>query len=152
MVQRLARGPFKAEIRVRFPLALPNLGEFVERVVSASLLYDPSRETHESFLRRSHMSIAGNWKISVKTPMGDQQSTLDLEVDNNVLRGTQKTPFGVTEVTGGAVDGNTAKWKTKMTSPFEMDLEFSAVVDGDKISGTVKAGMFGESPFSGSRE
>jgi hypothetical protein len=23
-VQRLARGPFKAEIRVRFPLALPN--------------------------------------------------------------------------------------------------------------------------------
>ena len=23
MVQRLARGPFKAEIRVRFPLALP---------------------------------------------------------------------------------------------------------------------------------
>src|SRR5580704_5374152 len=24
MVQRLARGPFKAEIRVRFPLALPN--------------------------------------------------------------------------------------------------------------------------------
>ena len=25
MVQRLARGPFKAEMRVRFPLALPNL-------------------------------------------------------------------------------------------------------------------------------
>ena len=28
MVQRLARGPFKAEIRVRFPLALPNLHSF----------------------------------------------------------------------------------------------------------------------------
>ena len=28
MVQRLARGPFKAEIRVRFPLALPNLRFF----------------------------------------------------------------------------------------------------------------------------
>src|SRR3979411_1430638 len=26
MVQRLARGPFKAEIRVRFPLALPSPG------------------------------------------------------------------------------------------------------------------------------
>ena len=25
MVQRLARGPFKAEIRVRFPLALPKI-------------------------------------------------------------------------------------------------------------------------------
>src|SRR4029077_9363252 len=28
MVQRLARGPFKAEIRVRFPLALPNKTRF----------------------------------------------------------------------------------------------------------------------------
>ena len=27
MVQRLARGPFKAEIRVRFPLALPKLSD-----------------------------------------------------------------------------------------------------------------------------
>src|SRR4029077_299482 len=26
MVQRLARGPFKAKMRVRFPLALPSLG------------------------------------------------------------------------------------------------------------------------------
>ena len=28
MVQRLARGPFKAEIRVRFPLALPRFNNY----------------------------------------------------------------------------------------------------------------------------
>jgi hypothetical protein len=32
-----------------------------------------------------------------------------------------------------------------------MELEVSATADGDNISGKVKAGMFGESPFSGTR-
>jgi hypothetical protein len=98
------------------------------------------------------MSIAGNWKITVKTPMGDQQSTLALKVDGTTLRGTQTSAFGVSELTGGVVNGNSATWNTKMTSPFTMDLEFSATFDGDKISGNVKAGVFGESDFSGSRE
>jgi hypothetical protein len=98
------------------------------------------------------MGIAGNWKITVKTPMGDQQSTLALAVDGNTLRGTQKSAFGVTELTGGVVKNNTATWNTKMTSPLTIDLEFFATFDGDKVSGKVKAGMFGESDFSGARE
>jgi hypothetical protein len=97
------------------------------------------------------MGIAGNWKITVKTPMGDQQSTLALAVDGNTLTGTQGGAFGTNEVTGGIVDGNAASWKTKITKPFPMDLEFSAIVDGDNISGKVKAGMLGESTFTGSR-
>ena len=97
------------------------------------------------------MGIAGNWKITVKTPMGDQQSTLALTVDGAKLTGTQTTSFGVDQLTDGVVSGNSAKWNAKMTSPFTMELEFSATVDGDNISGKVKAGMFGESPFSGTR-
>jgi len=98
------------------------------------------------------MGIAGTWKITVKTPMGDQQSTLALAVDGATLRGTQTSSFGVSELTGGVVNGDSATWNAKMTSPFTMDLEFSATFDGDKIAGKVKAGMFGESDFSGSRE
>ena len=97
------------------------------------------------------MGIAGSWKITVKTPMGDQQSTLDLAVDGNTLTGTQGGALGTNEVTGGIVEGDTASWKTKISKPFLMDLEFSAVVDGDNISGKVKAGMLGESTFTGSR-
>ena len=97
------------------------------------------------------MGIEGNWKITVKTPMGDQGSTLALAVDGDTLTGTQTSPFETTVVTDGVVNGDAATWKTKITSPFTMDLEVSAVVDGDNISGKVKAGMFGESPFTGSR-
>jgi hypothetical protein len=97
------------------------------------------------------MAIAGNWKITVKTPMGNQESTLALAVNGSTLTGTNTSAFGVDELTDGVVNGDTATWNAKMTSPFPMDLEFSATVDGDNISGKVKAGMFGESPFSGSR-
>ena len=97
------------------------------------------------------MAIAGNWKITVKTPMGDQQSTLALVVDGNTLTGTQGGAFGASELTEGAVNGNAATWKTKITKPFLWTLEFSANVDGDLISGKVKAGMLGESTFTGSR-
>jgi hypothetical protein len=41
MVQRLARGPFKAEIRVRFPLALPIFQEFTPASVSFSIPIGP---------------------------------------------------------------------------------------------------------------
>ena len=38
-----------------------------------------------------------------------------------------------------------------MTSPMPMTLEFAATVDGDKISGNVKLGAFGNASFSGTR-
>jgi hypothetical protein len=38
MVQRLARGPFKAEIRVRFPLALPKIRNLESLIATHGLL------------------------------------------------------------------------------------------------------------------
>ena len=46
MVQRLARGPFKAEIRVRFPLALPIL--FVLALLTAISAFGQKPEKYES--------------------------------------------------------------------------------------------------------
>jgi len=49
------------------------------------------------------------------------------------------------------VDGNNVSWKMAITTPMPMTLEFTGVVDGDNISGSVKAGSFGSFPFSGTR-
>ena len=54
-------------------------------------------------------------------------------------------------IENGAVDGDTLTWKAAITSPMPMTLEFSASVDGDAITGTVKLGAFGEAEFSGTR-
>jgi hypothetical protein len=51
----------------------------------------------------------------------------------------------------GKVDGNKLTWTMNMTVPMPMTLEGEATVDGDAITGTVKAGAFGAFPMSGSR-
>ena len=59
------------------------------------------------------MGIAGTWKITVKTPMGDQRSTLALAVDGATLTGTQTSAFGVNDRDRGVVNGDAATWKRR---------------------------------------
>jgi hypothetical protein len=97
------------------------------------------------------MSYSGNWKIIINSPMGDQESSLELTESGNELTGTQSSKFGSGDIANGVVRGNTAGWSIDITQPFAMTLEFSAQIDGSAISGTVKLGSFGESRFQGSR-
>ena len=57
----------------------------------------------------------------------------------------------LSDIADGKVDGDNVSWKASITTPFPMTLEFSGKVEGDKISGSVKAGSFGSFPFSGVR-
>ena len=56
-----------------------------------------------------------------------------------------------TKITNGRIDGNNLSWSAKITSPMPMTLDFTGAVDGDKLSGSVKAGSFGSFPFTGTR-
>jgi len=97
------------------------------------------------------MSADGTWNTTMNTPMGPQQGTLILQTDGNALTGRMKSPQGEVELSDGTVDGNALSWKASITTPMPMTLEFSAKVDGDSISGSVKLGPFGNASFSGSR-
>jgi hypothetical protein len=55
------------------------------------------------------------------------------------------------EVQEGKVSGNTLTWKMDMKVPMPMSLEGEATVDGDAISGNIKAGAFGSMAMSGTR-
>jgi hypothetical protein len=97
------------------------------------------------------MGIAGTWNVTLNSPMGAQQATLELAEDGGKLSGQMKSPQGAIDITEGSVDGNAAKWKAEMTQPMAMTLEFAATVDGDKIDGTVSLGSFGNATFNGTR-
>jgi hypothetical protein len=56
-----------------------------------------------------------------------------------------------TEIAEGSVNGNQISWKVSISNPMPMDLDFSAEVEGDKISGNAATAMFGSFPFTGSR-
>jgi len=95
--------------------------------------------------------IDGDWKVTLNSPMGAQDATLTLTTDGAILSGKMVGAQGTQEFEGGSVDGNSLAWNVKMTQPMPMDLDFSAAVDGDAISGKVKLGAFGDATFAGTR-
>ena len=98
------------------------------------------------------MSIAGTYECVTKTPMGDQKSEVTINVDGDTFTGSNVGAMGSMELENGKVDGNTLTWSMKMTVPMPMTLEGEATVDGDTITGGVKAGAFGTFPMSGTRK
>jgi hypothetical protein len=97
------------------------------------------------------MSVAGTYEVVTKTPMGDQKSTMTVEVNGDSFTGTNAGAQGTLTMENGKVDGNKITWTMNMTVPMPMTLEGEATVDGDTITGGVKAGAFGTFPLSGSR-
>ncbi len=98
------------------------------------------------------MSVAGVYECVTKSPMGDQTSTLTLEVDGDTVTGTNVGAQGSLEIEDGKVDGNSASWTMNMTVPMPMKLEANVTVDGDDLTGTIKAGAFGEMAMTGTRK
>ena len=97
------------------------------------------------------MSAAdGTWKTTINSPMGVQQGTLTIKTDGAAFSGTMGGAQGSQDISG-KVDGNTLTWGAKLTQPFPIDLEFTVTVDGDAMTGSVKAGAFGSSPLKGER-
>jgi hypothetical protein len=96
------------------------------------------------------MSADGNWKITINTPMGAQEVNAAITTSGDTFTGKTSGRMGDSEITG-QVAGDTLTWKTDITQPMPMTLEFEAKVDGDKMSGNVKLGAFGNAPLSGVR-
>lgn len=97
------------------------------------------------------MAVDGTWNISLDTPMGTRQATLDLKADGATLSGTQSADGNTGSIQEGTVNGNQISWKIDITNPMPLTLTFTATVDGDKMSGDADTGTFGSFPFSGSR-
>jgi hypothetical protein len=97
------------------------------------------------------MAADGKWEIVINSPLGAQKATLDIATDGASLTGTQTAAQGSGPLENGKVDGDTLTWSAKISSPMPLTLDFTGTLDGDKLSGSVKAGSFGSFPFAGSR-
>jgi hypothetical protein len=102
-------------------------------------------------LQEGRMAVDGTWKIVMETPMGTRNATLSLATSGGTLTGKMSGEAGTTDIADGAVSGNKVSFKVDITNPMPLTLEFSAAIDGDKLSGKVKLGMFGDAPLSGTR-
>lgn len=98
------------------------------------------------------MSLAGTYDCITNTPLGPQKGVLTIVPgDGDGFTGSISGDLGQMDITGGRISGNTLTWRMKMTMPMPMDLDCSATIDGDTLSGTVRAGMFGTIELKGTR-
>ena len=96
------------------------------------------------------MSADGNWKVTINTPMGARTMNVNIATSGDTFTGKVDSEMGTQEVQG-KVDGDTLTWSTDITNPMPMKLEFTAKVEGDKMSGNCKLGMFGNASLTGER-
>jgi aerobic carbon-monoxide dehydrogenase large subunit len=93
----------------------------------------------------------GTWNVTMDTPMGAQQMTLTLATNGNELSGKLGSPQGEMEFTGGTVDGDNLAWTVSIEQPMPMQIETTATVDGDTLTGESKLGAFGTAKLNGTR-
>ena len=97
------------------------------------------------------MPVDGTYKIEIDTPMGKMEEKFILKTKGNVLTGKTESQMGSHNITG-KVSGNQFSWESDVDSPMgKMHITVSGKVAGDAISGEMKAGDFGVSPFKGKR-
>lgn len=98
-------------------------------------------------------TLAGSYDCVTDTPLGRQKGVLTIVPgDGDSFTGQITGDLGSMSLRDGRIDGNTLTWQMKMTVPMPMDLDCKATIDGDTLTGTVKAGMFGTMALNGTRQ
>jgi hypothetical protein len=95
--------------------------------------------------------VDGKWNCSVDSPMGEQDFVLTVVSNGDTFSGSAEGNIGSREIPEGVVDGNDLSWTMQVSKPMPVTLTCKATIEGDTLSGKVKAGIFGSFPIKGSR-
>lgn len=95
--------------------------------------------------------IDGKWDCTVESPMGAQEFVLTVARAGDSFSGSAEGGIGRKEIEDGSVDGDTMSWTMHVSKPMPVTLTCKAMVAGDTLDGTVKAGIFGSFPITGTR-
>ena len=97
--------------------------------------------------------VDGSWDCASQTPMGEQKFVLTLASQpGGGLSGSVSGAMGSTDISDARVDGNKLKFGMKVTVPMPITLTGEASIEGDALTGSLKAGVFGKFPLTGSRQ
>ncbi len=98
------------------------------------------------------VSADGSWRITLESPRGTREGTLDLSVDGSSISGTWTGERGSQDFSGGTIEGANLSWQVRMSGPMgQMELSFSGVLADGAITGEVQFGSFGKGKFQATR-
>ena len=98
------------------------------------------------------MAIEGTYKVELTTTLGTENITLTLDTFGDSLNGYMEGFFGQQSFVDGTIDGNDISFSMEAESPVgRLQIDVTATIDGDEISGQVQIGAFRPSQFKGTR-
>lgn len=96
------------------------------------------------------MSALGTWNITMTTPVGPQQMRLHIDTLGERFTGRIESSMGNHQIEGAVRDGSLG-WEMKASKPIPITVTFKAEIDGDRLKGSAKLGLFGKSTLTGER-
>ena len=91
------------------------------------------------------------WKMTLNTPMGPQEMTMQMIRQGDAISGRIDSAMGGEAISNGKVDGDKLSWNMEAKKPIAIKLSFEVKVQGDTMTGHAKLGMFGKADLSGRR-
>jgi imidazolonepropionase-like amidohydrolase len=96
--------------------------------------------------------VAGVWDLNINSPQGAQQVSMTVTQDGFTFAGSMTSQMGTTDISSGTIAGQHLTWSMALSMGGQtMTLNYSADVDGSRITGTVSVGDFGSFPFTGEK-
>jgi hypothetical protein len=89
------------------------------------------------------MSIAGRWALTMKTPMGDQHSMLQVKIKRGVVSAIMTDAAGEGKSIQNAtlLDGKLT-FTIEVPTPIKIKLRFEVEANEDALAGTYRPGIF----------
>ena len=105
-----------------------------------------SGNTTDSFNRIP--SVEGNWKATLNSPRGIREGKFKFVISGSSLSGLWESDRGSQSFEGGTVEGSSLFLTVQIDSPRgAMDLVFTGLIEGERITGKVGFGSFGSGTF-----
>ncbi len=97
------------------------------------------------------VNVTGKWEMAVEGQMA-MNLTIEFSQEEAALAGKLITPFGAFDFTGGTVSGKDVSFEISISvGGQDLDLFFSASVEGERMRGSVVQGGAGTAEFTAKR-
>ena len=112
----------------------------VEKVFVDGLLFPVEKKAAEA--QPAAINVAGTWKATMRSPMGEMEMTMELEQEGNRVSGVMRSEMGRWEIRDGTLSGSDLTFSIEATIMGQtMTMEFSGRAEKDSLEGTISTAM-----------
>ena len=141
-------GTMASTVAITAYMLAPGEDKVVGDRLYAALSKPPKFENPPTPPQGQPVTVAGQWDVRLEYGRGSANHTLMLEQDGGKLVGTHHTEFYATDL-NGTVAANQVRFQTSVQIQGQrVSYAFNGTVEGEKISGTVAMGEYGETTWT----